>query len=1074
MLCAEELAPIELDAGPYETMTATSPTGKLVDSWTTISLPPKSGSQRSLSLCASSPPNHVAQGTLSPGRSVDDIQATSISLQTPEPPSNRMRSKSATYEPWHPTIKFVRAGNMQESQVSTPALSRFTILQQQGDDLSSIGHTRMSAWLSEQALGRPSSRTNNTCSPDPTSPGRPYQDTMKSVQHHQHDHHGGPPEPNSSDGETETWDFPSLSSPLPSSGKMQKDKLARQGDKMVERIIEVPVPAMEHVMTPHGVQLVDVSPKLPKSDILRRGAVRKKRFSWESEQDDLDPEAIEQPTDAEDSTPNDSNEHVHPQKHLPRRSCSISADASKDPVRIQPLEDVIDSKDGSLPSVAHAGRHQGHIILHLSPKTSPSPSPRFPLENGTLSPTRGSIAASKVVLVESAEERKASIATFEVGPHKPLPPLPLTPKHQPTVGITSKQPSSRASEQMSELIAMTNAAMPSARPQSALPHNSTAESIWRNLRTQASRATPKPGRMTTPFGAPSVKTPGPRVGHSRSISQLTGSKKGLEAPARQHSRSQSLVSPLGPPPTYSRPFNDVDHFPQGFADGTIVGSKPQVIPAPTDGHKSRKRLSIHLTPAGTFPYHPLRSSPVFAPTADAPATEEPQPVDYVKKHAPSPLQLKPSDRPSKFSSGEQPRLPAKMPFIGLPSSPRPRSKPSLDAPREQNATVSLDEVSSESGVYKGVAIDKIAFVTPRPSSAQSQLTSPTSSIFSNLRDSSVSATSSMADIDSAPFIGVVADTVAPDENQIRRVQQYHHLMAESKEKVREQMSMEADGVHTIQMALSIPPTPLALTKFSQTTSSTGSFVEKPPNVPKEIRPAGTRASLLGAPKTEEDLTNQPLIPTVIVRAPTVKLRPPERDVTPEARPPVLHVPELTAPQNDASDTTHHIETPTPQLIIDTAQCNDDVVQQNLPLAKPQGVMESLRKSWQFATNTPRLNLFADQKRTRSKSQSTLPEPHGKIAEAFAIARKHALLPWQWNDRENWPNRDSVSLDTGSIGNVEGSIRPFNSSFQARGPESEPVGQSLPKESRPESGSDSITSKILMRRVGPPVVVRMPC
>lgn len=1010
------------------------------------------GPVSAMPLVSTSFADHRAQRTLTPGRSIDDIQAMPSSLQPHQPLSNRTRSKSATYEPWRPTIKFVQTGLMQESQVSTPGLSGISLLHQQDQNSGSVGDTRMSAWLIEQALGRPPSDPYKADSLDRDSSGIAHNKAIDSVEQQGHDKGCSSPEPRTSESSRKGVTLTTFQPPFPPARIMQSEKLPEQQDRVIETIIDVP--AMENGPISRGVQLVDVSPGFSRSSMEHRRATKEKRFSWESEVDGRGAGVKEH------SAAPDSPITFPPVAITPQENGDVS---TKGPL----LERVTDHSEDDPPSVAHAAPHQGRAVMCPSPRASAVPSPRLPFD--TFSPTHGQITANKVVLVEPTFERKASIATIEVGLQKPLPPLPLASKGQPIQELTSKHPTSHAFDQISELIAVANAAMPSARPLSAVPPGPSAESVWRSLRTQALRSARSPG-----FGAPATKSlelPNRTNGRSRSNSQLTGPNTSLAPPARHHSRSRSLNAAAEFPPTRPRPFNDSGLFVQTPADGYSSRPKAQERSVPADGHKSHKRLSIHATPAGLFAYHPLRSSPVFAPTSDAHEIQEPQPVDYVKDQALSLLQPKPkSDRTSRPSKEERPRLQVKSPFIGLPSSPRPSPRPRMDPQPEENAIIGADELTGQYIKHEVFVVRQASVLPHRRPSTQSQVSSPTSSIFSSMRDSSVSATSSMADIDSTPLSEGVPNL---DKSQGPYFQQQDHLISGDKEEFKEQMSAVATGTHGVPSLSSVSLNPPTLPKVPQVASVSA---QRPPNVPEAIRPAGTRASLWGSARPREDPIDQPLIPTVIVRAPTVKARPLERQEMHDKQPSVPHVTKLplAAPREDGVDAIDHIDK-VAQPMVEVARLNHDSEEQIAPPTKPQGFMQSLRQSWQFTTsNAPRLSLLAGQGHVRSKSQSTLTEPQGKVAEAIAMAKRHAVMPWQWTDRDRWPTRDSLPVDTGSISNVEATIRFFNSSFQARRPQSDSIDHTVLELSRRSFEDDKTTSTIVVRRVGPPVVVRVPC
>lgn len=1133
LLCADELAPVELDSGPYETTTITSPTEKLSVSSIKMSQPPSASpslrpesldvddiysagtptliqpsldsrprptglgdvtlkttepsarstntrisessnpepSSKPVSPSISKAPAEIekptgfsesrkannstpllsitsteqpAQRAPVPGKSIDDIRAMPSSLQPHQPVSTRMRSKSATHEPWRPSIKFVQAGVMQESQVSTPALSGSFNLERQEEGSSSVEDTRVSAWLKEQALGRPPSKEYEAGISDQVSSGNTRPVPVSPAKRQERDQQRKIADPRPSGVDSAPAAPTGLLPPLPLARKTSEVNLTEQGDRVVETIIHMP--KMESVTATRGVQLVDVSPSLPRSSNTRRAAV-KKRFSWEIEADESSGAAIE------DATSLGHRKQRTPTEPAPKAQPSVPQDVGNggDP----PLDhDTNRTKRGSQSMTP--GRHQRNQSNHLSPRAIPSTSPRLPFES--ISPTHGKITANRVVVVESTEERKASIATFETGLKKPLPPLPLATKGRVPPKIELDQPKSHAFEQMSELIAVANAAMPSARPRSAVPPGPSAEDVWRSIRTQTSRTAQRPELTTPSSNMLSVTTsdlPGRPAGHARSISQLTGHQTGLQPPRRQHTRSQSLVSPSTMSPTQHDPFKDVDDVPQPLTNN--VWPKLQVIPPPTDGHKSHKRLSIHTTPAGVFAFHPLRSSPVFAPTSDDPETQEPQPLDDIKEPATS-LSLPKSfvNGPSRTPKADRPRLQVKMPLVGLPTSPRPSPRPRPEPKAEESEKTPMQDSSEKPVVNESSTDHPTSLDRQRRPSTQSQVSSPTSSIFSSMRDSSVSATSSMEDLDSTPTSDPGADM---NKSQAQCIPN-SHLHPSNREKSRDQMPTEVVKVH-------IDPSDLC----TSPTGQSGVPTQRPANVPAAIRPAGMRASLWERPRREDLPTDQPNVPTLVVRAPTVKSRPSERRDMSKEPLPLPHSPKLPLASPKHHDFNY---VPLKSPAIHVVQLNEDSEQQTASPTKQQGFIQSLRKSWQFTTsNAPRLGLFPGrQGHTRSRSQSTLPERPGLVAEAIAaVGNKQATMPWQWTGaRDNWPNRDSLPVDTGSISNVDATIRFFNSTLSGRY-KSDNMDQPEQEMPRPDFEEDAKAKTIVRRKVGPPVVVR---
>lgn len=821
------------------------------------------------------------------------------------------------------------------------------------------------------------------------------------------------------------------------------------------------MPSVENMTVTRGVQLVDVSPGLPRSSNTRR-AVLKKRFSWESEANETSDEAIEHATSLGNRKQKSPTEPSH--KAQPTVPQELGNGV------VPPLHHDTNGAKRSSQSMT-PGRHQRNQSSHLSPRTAPSTSPRLPFE--AVSPTHGQITANRVVVVESTEDRKASTATFETGLKKPLPPLPLAPKGRATPKIELDQPKSHAFEQMSELIAVANAAMPSARPRSAVPPGPSAESVWRSIRTQTSRTAQRPELTTASSNMLSATPPdlsGRPAGHARSISQSTGPQTGLQPPRRQHTRSQSLVSPSTMSPTQHDPFNDGDDVPQALTN--TVWPTLQVIPPPTDGHKSHKRLSIHTTPAGVFAFHPLRSSPVFAPTSDDPETQEPQPLDDIKEPTTS-LSLPKSfvNGTSRPSKPDRPRLQVKMPFVGLPTSPRPSPRPRPEPKAEESEKTPMQESSENPVVNESSTDHSTSLDRQRRPSAQSQVSSPTSSIFSSMRDSSVSATSSMEDLDSTPTSEPGADM---NKSQAKCIPN-SHLQSSNREEIREQMPTEIVKVHIDPSDLCTSPTVPALVKVPQTAEHSSVPTQRPANVPAAIRPAGMRASLWERPRKEDRPQDQPIVPTLVVRAPTVKSRPSERRETSNEPLPLPHSPRspLASPRhNELNANGYYVPLKSPAIHV--VQLNEDSEQQTASPTKQQGFIQSLRKSWQFTTsNAPRLSLFAGrQGHTRSRSQSTLPEGHGLVAEAIAaVGNKQATMPWQWTGaRDNRSNRDSLPVDTGSISNVDATIRFFNSTLSGRS-KPEKLDQPEQEMPRPDFEDDAKAKTIVVRKVGPPVVVR---
>lgn len=1151
LLCAEELAPVELDSGPYETTTITSAAEKLSVSSTQMSQPPSASPssppesvgeddiysagtptliqpklnrtprssvmgdvpsnttepparstnvrvpESSNSESSSDPislPNsklsaeiekptglsdtreansttpvlsitsteHPAQRAPVPGRSIDDIRAMPSSLQPYQPPSTRMRSKSATHEPWRPSIKFVQTGVMQESRVSTPASSGSFNLKQQREGSSLVEDTRMSAWLKEQALGRPPSKayeagildqaSSEIMRPLPVSPAPKRQERYENRKKADPRPLGVDSAPAAPTG---------LLPPLPLARKTSVANLPEKGDRVVETVIHMP--SEENVTVTRGVQLVDVSPGLPRSSNTRRAAM-KKRFSWESEADEPIDEAIQHATSLEDR-----------KQRTPTRSTYKAQPSMPQEVGIGvgPLLDHDTNRTKRSSQSMTPGRHQRNQSNHLSPRAISMTSPRLPFE--TVSPTHGKITANRVVVVESTEDRKASTATFETGLKKPLPPLPLVPKGRVPPKIEVDQPKSHAFEQMSELISVANAAMPSARPRSAIPPGPSAESVWRSIRTQTSRTAQRPELTTTSSDMLSAPTPdlsGRPAGHARSISQSTGPQTGLQPPRRQHSRSKSLVSASTISTTQQDPFKDVDDVPQPLTNP--VWPRLQLIPPPTDGHKSHKRLSIHTTPAGVFAFHPLRSCPLFAPTSDDPETQEPQALDDFKEPMAS-LSLPKSyvNGPSRPSKADRPRLQVKMPFVGLPTSPRPSPRPRPELKAEESEKKPSQEPSAKTVVNESSPDQPTSLDRQRRPSTQSQVSSPTSSIFSSLRDSSVSAASSVEDLDSTNTSEPGADM---NKSQAQCIPN-SHLQSSNGGQIREQMPTEVVKVHIDPSDLCTSAIAPGSVEGPQATAHAGDLNQRPANVPAAIRPAGMRASLWERPRKEDRPTDQPIVPTLVVRAPTVKSRPSERRRTSKEPLPLPLSPKLplASPRHKEANTNGYY-VPLKSPAIHVVQLNEDSEEQTASPTKQQGFIQSLRKSWQFTTtNAPRLSLFPGrQGHTRSKSQSTLPERPGLVAEAIAaVGNKQATMPWQWTGaRGNQSNRDSLPVDTGSISNVDATIRFFNATLQGLS-KSENIEQPQPEPEmpRPDFEDDAKAKTIVRRKVGPPVVVR---
>lgn len=1143
LLCADELAPVELDSGQYETMTITSAADKLSVSSITTSqplsaspaLPPESLDEddiysaatptliqssldsvprpagtgdipsnktepaaRSTDTRVAESPNselssklapipvtkltaalenptgfsesrqanittplvsitsteHATQRAPIPGRSIDDIRAMPSCLQANQPVSTRMRSKSATHEPWRPSIKFVQTGPLQESQVSTPALSgSFSLEQQETGGSSSVEGTRVSAWLKEQALGRPPSKVYEAGILDQRPSERTRPVPLGPVEGQGRDQKPKRPNPRPSGVDLAPTAPTSLLSPLPLARKNSEVELTGQGDRVVETIIVMK--SVENVTTTRGVQLVDVSPGLDGSSISRRTATKKKRFSWESEADDASDEVMKFAT---------APGHLkHKTPAEPIREAVSSGPQEVGGRGPAPEHDADRAKKGVQPVTP--GRHQNH------PRTSPSTSPRLPFE--TNSPTHGHITANRVIVVESTEDRKPSSATFETGVRKPLPPLPLVPKGRVPPKVTPDQPKSHAFEQMSELIAVANAAMPSARPRSAVPPGPSAEDVWRSIRTQTSRAAQRPELVVPSSNMLSTTNPdlsGRKGNHARSVSQFSGSPTGLQPPRRHHSRSQSLISGSAISPPHQNPLKDSDDVPQPLSSIQAVWPKLQVIPPPTDGHKSHKRLSIHTTPAGVFAFHPLRSAPVYAPTSDASETEEPQPLDGIKEPATS-LSLPKSyiNATSRTSRAERPRLEVKMSFVGLPTSPRPSPRLRSESKAEQPKNTPVQQASERPVVDESTTNQPTSLAMQRRPSTQSQVSSPTSSIFSSMRDSSVSATSSMEDLDTTP--------VSVPDADMNKIQAHSnpnsHLTFANRERTREHVPSEVVKVHVDPSDLCTSPTAPASVEDSPTLGLSDIPTRRPADVPVAIRPAEMRASLWERPRREDRPAYEPVIPTLVVRAPTVKSRRSERQETSDESPPIPRTPKLPlpSPKHEASTSGHYEPLISPMIHV--VQLNEDSEQQTPSPTKSQGFMQSLRKSWQLTTsNAPRLSLFAPrQGHTRSRSQSTLPERYGLVGEAIAaVGNKQASMPWQWTGRDSSSNRDSLPIDTGSISNVEATIRYFNSTIRGRS-SSENIDQPEPEMPRPDFEEDAKAKTIVVRKRGPPIVVR---
>lgn len=1012
-------------------------------------------------------------------------KSTSGSLQPQEPIKNRSRSKSTSDEPWTPTIKFIQAGPLQESKVSrspglSPASLRSKDLESQPGKLN-----RVSEWLVRQSFGEPSL--------DPESAVVPARVSSEAA---------GPVAVDSSRKQAEPSRSPSRLKPEPLDATsmvtrsvqtspispVKHTTFMRPRDNVVESVIEVP--AGQSIGSSRGVQLVDAP-----SALARRGAKKgkqdwqrpQKRFSWETEVN---------PT---------------PATEKPAKPCSPSAQRS--------------SRQGS-----------------ASLQPSPAASPRL-IPGTNLSPSHG----NKAVLVEHPELQPC-IATVEIS-DKSLPPAPLTLKERPNPELTPKQPASKAFEQISELIAVTNAAIPSARRLTAIHTTGTgSETDWNRKNRPARRSTPPSPevasvRPLTPSYLSATHLAVRPNSHKRSTSQQNASLATLKPPEpRNRSRSQSLMSPVvsaGP-----SPFADNN---RSLQNATIRRTAEQAKAAANDGHKSHLKPSVHLTSTGSFPFHPLRSSPLVVPaddpsigdTADA-AQQTPTPlkldVNPTTKASAAPRSQSPKLAPRPLLQVQvpsQPGLPGpSRPYSGLPLSPRPRYSGLPTSPRpsfpglptsprpvsriqpmsyekagadklnkesDSDKVKREQETDSTSNSAEGVKqaqsikqliaerqstperivsepesvtpaeqmVDTVAVGAERQHCSDSVVSSPTSSIFSSLRDSSVSATSSMADAEahSSPLSDLEAEMAMFHKNQAELIRQHRRMPSRARQQFnREQMPVEAKHMHASDKPLAAGP-PLTVSRVEiGRDEETFVAVQRPKDIPEAIRPAGTRAiSQKVATKVHESAPARPQIPTVVVRAPTVKLRPPQlaldlkgrieqRPPTPEmSSAPLTPLPQESVVANKASsvacvvppmvpqDSTTNVDTeharvvttppaievtttpapcepaPTPtfggmtfedvfkQPLVGVTVKQDDPIEEQPRPARPQSFLASLRKSWQTTTgsDSPRSSLTAPRPslHTRTQSENTIAPSQGRIAGALAMATKRASQVWQRNEDE---------------------------------------------------------------------------
>ncbi|CAN8104063.1 unnamed protein product [Discula destructiva] len=209
----------------------------------------------------------------------------------------------------------------------------------------------------------------------------------------------------------------------------------------------------------------------------------------------------------------------------------------------------------------------------------------------------------------------------------------------------------------------------------------------------------------------------------------------------------------------------------------------------------------------------------------------------------------------------------------------------------------------------------------------------------------------------------------------------------------------------------------------------------------------------------------------------------ENEPVPVVMPPVINVIDATTPV-DRSAVAHFIETPEPlveiQLIIDSTQPMG-VAQQEPTSARLPSFLQSLRQTFQNTTlNIPQASLSAPRPgfHTHAKSQSTSPDPPNRISEALTMAKKQAVMAWQpTKDNERWSHSGNVSANTDSISNAGAALRFLNTSFRALRPRSmmdmAPVSSDSLRPDPSLTTGENIQTTVVKRRVGLPVVVRMP-
>lgn len=828
------------------------------------------------------------------------------------PPSNRVRSEATDNPPWTPTIKFIQSGELQESQVAvspraspglreegkgalSPRVSPGLLALQQPTQLNKV-----SEWLHRQSFVEASSDLSNNMIQVQTSSGvlpPAAVEALRQQVHSQVPTSQGLPPPKPSMVATKPVAQSKQSSVLlsgrtsPSSGTVNKIDNGPD-DRVVESIIEVP--STSRVGGSRGVQLKDLVPGHARKIAMKgqEERQRKKRFSWEDESGSSDGKMSEDTTPALDSRPK-----------TPTKSTTLG--------QISPRPD--------------------NVAIQHSPRASPVPSPSL-LMGGHLSPSH----AQKGVLVEHAdlEPCTASLetATLESSEDEIISPLPLAKKKRPVEDLVIQKPNSNAFDQISELIAVANAAMPSARRlTTAIGPIFPPVDGWHSPDKSTSQSAPgSPDQLTArPFPPPSTHQHlTVRPAHKRSVSTQDASISGLKPPVRQHNRSQSLAAPFDSSPSSSVPRRKP--LPPN-ATAVVTPKRAQAVE--TDGHKSHHRASVHLTLAGSFPYHPLRSSPVLAPESNAEVDNDAPPSwDLDPQLTPKPIM---GSTPPATKSTQRTPLQLKVPsYPGLPSSPRPQASPRFQglpssprpSPRFQPKLINnaaVDTLNEQQKASKSTAIEEPrrpvpgmeaadiavvvdpsddepqacmvdtsedrAFDTTGRRPSESTVSSPTSSIFSSLRDSSVSAmsavsaSSSLVDSYYSPLADLTAEMVALEKSQAQLVRQHRRTASKPQNISMEQMPIKPAHM----LALTSPPLVNSPTisysprKGSPQPSRAGTPPQRPKNISEWIRPAGMPASpVIVAPEVQKQEVAaapvRPSIPTVVIRAPTVRLRAPPR------------------------------------------------------------------------------------------------------------------------------------------------------------------------------------------------------